>query len=170
MQYTKLGKSSLNVSRVCLGCMGFGDAAHGQHSWTLDEEDSRAIIRRALELGINFFDTAIVYQNGTSEQYLGRALRDFARREDVVVATKFPVLHPGGDRRRNQRAGACTAHAGQKPAKPGHGLRGPVHLPYVGLPDAALRNHGGAEQCRKSGQNTLHRHLQLLCLAAVQGQ
>lgn len=91
MQYTKLGKSSLNVSRVCLGCMGFGDAAHGQHSWTLDEEDSRAIIRRALELGINFFDTAIVYQNGTSEQYLGRALRDFARREDVVVATKFPV-------------------------------------------------------------------------------
>ena len=91
MQYTKLGKSSLNVSRVCLGCMGFGDAAHGQHSWTLDEEASRAIIRRALELGINFFDTAIVYQNGTSEQYLGRALRDFARREDVVVATKFPV-------------------------------------------------------------------------------
>ncbi len=91
MQYTRLGKSSLNVSRVCLGCMGFGDAAHGQHSWTLDEEASRAIIRRALELGINFFDTAIVYQNGTSEQYLDRALRDFARREDVVVATKFPV-------------------------------------------------------------------------------
>ena len=81
MQYTRLGKSSLNVSRVCLGCMGFGDAAHGQHSWTLDEESSRAIIRGALELGINFFDTAIVYQNGTSEQYLGRALRDFARRE-----------------------------------------------------------------------------------------
>ena len=91
MQYTKLGKSDLHVSRVCLGCMGFGDAAHGQHSWTLNEEASRAIIRRALEWGVNFFDTAIVYQNGTSEQYLGRALRDFARREDVVVATKFPV-------------------------------------------------------------------------------
>ena len=91
MQYTKLGKSDLHVSQVCLGCMGFGDAAHGQHSWTLDEEVSRAIIRRALEWGVNFFDTAIVYQNGTSEQYLGRALRDFARREDVVVATKFPV-------------------------------------------------------------------------------
>ena len=89
MQYTRLGKSSLNVSRVCLGCMGFGDAAHGQHSWTLDEEASRAIIRRALELGINFFDTAIVYQNGTSEQYLGRALNDFAKRDEVVVATKF---------------------------------------------------------------------------------
>ena len=91
MQYTKLGKTDLQVSRVCLGCMGFGDAAHGQHSWTLNEEASRDVIRRALELGVNFFDTAIVYQNGTSEQYLGRALKDFARREDVVVATKFPV-------------------------------------------------------------------------------
>ena len=91
MQYTKLGKTDLNVSRVCLGCMGFGDPAHGQHTWTLKEEASRGIIRRALELGVNFFDTAIVYQNGTSEQYLGRALKDFARREDVVVATKFPV-------------------------------------------------------------------------------
>ncbi len=91
MQYTKLGKTDLNVSRVCLGCLGFGDPAHGQHTWTLEEEASRGIIRRALELGVNFFDTAIVYQNGTSEQYLGRALKDFARREDVVVATKFPV-------------------------------------------------------------------------------
>ncbi len=91
MQYTKLGKTDLNVSRICLGCMGFGDPAHGQHTWTLEEEASRGIIRRALELGVNFFDTAIVYQNGTSEQYLGRALKDFARREDVVVATKFPV-------------------------------------------------------------------------------
>ena len=91
MQYTKLGKTDLNVSRVCLGCMGFGDPAHGQHTWTLEEEASRGIIRRDLELGVNFFDTAIVYQNGTSEQYLGRALKDFARREDVVVATKFPV-------------------------------------------------------------------------------
>ena len=91
MQYTKLGKTDLNVSRVCLGCMGFGDPAHGQHTWTLEEEASRGIIRRALELGVNFFDTAIVYQNGTSEQYLGRALKDFARRGDVVVATKFPV-------------------------------------------------------------------------------
>ena len=81
----------MHVSRICLGCMGFGDAAHGQHSWTLDEEASRGVIRRALELGVNFFDTAIVYQSGTSEQYLGRALKDFARREDVAVATKFPV-------------------------------------------------------------------------------
>lgn len=89
MKYTKLGNSQLRVSRICMGCMGFGDAANGQHSWTLDEEHSREIIKRGLELGINFFDTAIGYQSGTSEQYLGRALRDFAKREDVVVATKF---------------------------------------------------------------------------------
>ena len=89
MEYTKLGHSDLEVSRICLGCMGFGNAATGQHSWTVDEDTSRAIIKHALELGINFFDTAIAYQNGTSEEYLGRALRDFAEREDVVVATKF---------------------------------------------------------------------------------
>ena len=89
MKYTKLGNSDLNVSRVCMGCMGFGDAAHGQHTWTLDETHSREIIKHGLELGINFFDTAIAYQSGTSEQYLGRALKDFARRDDVVVATKF---------------------------------------------------------------------------------
>ena len=89
MEYTKLGKSDLMVSRICMGCMGFGDAKNGQHSWTLDEEHSREIIRRGLELGVNFFDTAIGYQSGTSEQYLGRALRDYAKREDMVVATKF---------------------------------------------------------------------------------
>ena len=89
MKYTKLGNSDLTVSRICMGCMGFGDAAHGQHTWTIDEEHSREIIRRGLDLGVNFFDTAIAYQSGTSEQYLGRALKDFAKREDVVVATKF---------------------------------------------------------------------------------
>ena len=91
MKITRLGNSDLKVSRICLGCMGFGDATRGQHSWTLNEADSRAVIRRALDSGINFFDTAIVYQGGTSEQYLGRALRDFARRDEVVIATKFPV-------------------------------------------------------------------------------
>ncbi len=89
MQYAKLGNSELMVSRICMGCMGFGDAQNGQHSWTLDEEHSREIIKHGLELGINFFDTAIGYQSGTSERYLGRALRDFAKRDEVVVATKF---------------------------------------------------------------------------------
>lgn len=72
-----------------MGCMGFGEAGKGQHTWTLDEEHSREIIRRGLELGVNFYDTAIAYQGGTSEQYLGRALRDYAKREEVVVASKF---------------------------------------------------------------------------------
>lgn len=89
MQYRELGVSGLNVSSICMGCMGFGEAGNGQHTWTIDEEHSREIIRRGLELGVNFFDTAIGYQNGTSEQYLGRALRDYARRDEVVVATKF---------------------------------------------------------------------------------
>lgn len=89
MEYVKLGGSAIDVSRICMGCMGFGDATNGQHSWTVDEDRSREIIKHGLDNGINFFDTAVGYQNGTSERYLGRALRDFADRDDVVVATKF---------------------------------------------------------------------------------
>ena len=89
MKYTRLGNSDLNVSRICMGCMGFGDSGRGQHSWTIDEEHTREIIKRGLELGVNFYDTAIAYQSGTSEQYVGRALRDFTKRDEVVVATKF---------------------------------------------------------------------------------
>ena len=89
MKYTKLGNSDLTVSRICMGCMGFGDAGNGQHSWTVDEAATREIVKHGLDCGINFFDTAIGYQSGTSERYLGRALRDFAKRDEVVVATKF---------------------------------------------------------------------------------
>lgn len=89
MKYTKLGSSDLNVSRICMGCMGFGDPQRGQHSWTIDEAHTREIIKRGLVLGVNFYDTAIAYQSGSSEQYVGRTLRDFAKREEVVVATKF---------------------------------------------------------------------------------
>ena len=91
MEFATLGSTDLRVSRVCLGCMGFGDPACGQHKWTLDEAGSRQIIHRALDLGINFFDTAVVYQGGTSEEYLGRAIRDFVPRREAVIATKFPV-------------------------------------------------------------------------------
>nr|WP_318711588.1 aldo/keto reductase [uncultured Treponema sp.] len=89
MKYAKLGKSDLTVSRICMGCMGFGDSSNGQHGWTLDESASREIIKYGLENGINFYDTAIAYQNGTSEQFVGRALRDFGKRDDFVIATKF---------------------------------------------------------------------------------
>jgi aryl-alcohol dehydrogenase-like predicted oxidoreductase len=88
MDYIKLGRSGLEVSRLCLGCMSFGVPERGLHPWTLNEEESRPYFRRALELGINFFDTATNYSDGTSEEITGRALREFARRDEVVVATK----------------------------------------------------------------------------------
>jgi aryl-alcohol dehydrogenase-like predicted oxidoreductase len=88
MKYTKLGHTGLDVSRICLGCMTYGIPERGTHPWTLDEEKSRPLIRRALEMGINFFDTANVYSDGTSEEFLGRAIRDFSKRDDVVIATK----------------------------------------------------------------------------------
>jgi 1-deoxyxylulose-5-phosphate synthase len=92
MQYTKLGKTGLDVSRLCLGCMTYGLPDRGTHAWTLDEEASRPFLRRALDLGINFFDTANSYSDGTSEEIVGRALREFAKRDEIVVATKvfFP--------------------------------------------------------------------------------
>jgi aryl-alcohol dehydrogenase-like predicted oxidoreductase len=89
MEYIRLGSTGMKVSRICLGCMGFGDATRWIHKWVLTEENSRPIIKKALELGINFFDTANVYSIGASEEILGRALKDFARRDEVIIATKL---------------------------------------------------------------------------------
>ena len=89
MEYARLGNTGMKVSRICLGCMGFGDATRWVHKWVLDEENSRPIIQKALELGINFFDTANIYSIGASEETLGRALKDFAKRDEVVIATKL---------------------------------------------------------------------------------
>jgi len=92
----KFGKTGLGVSRLCIGCMTYGIPDRGAHPWTLDEEKSRPLVRQALELGINFFDTANVYSDGTSEEILGRALKEFTRREDVVIATKVDGrMRPG---------------------------------------------------------------------------
>lgn len=88
MKYTRLGRTGLKVSRLCLGCMTYGIPDRGKHAWTLDEERSRPLIRQALESGINFFDTANAYSDGTSEEIVGRAIRDFARRDEIVLATK----------------------------------------------------------------------------------
>lgn len=88
MQYTRLGNTGMTVSRICLGCMTYGVPERGSHAWTLPEEESRPFLKRALELGINFFDTANTYSDGTSEEILGRAIRDFTDRESVVIATK----------------------------------------------------------------------------------
>ena len=96
MEYTRLGKSGLKVSRLCLGCMTYGVPERGGHPWSLNEERSRPFIARALELGINFFDTANAYSDGTSEEIVGRTLREMGQRDELVVATK--VFFPWRDR------------------------------------------------------------------------
>jgi aryl-alcohol dehydrogenase-like predicted oxidoreductase len=106
MKYTQLGKSNLQVSRIALGCMSYGNPKRGSHPWTLDEEQTRPFIKQALELGINFFDTANVYSDGSSEEIVGRALRDFAKREEIVVATKvfFPMTDGSNEGGLSRRA------------------------------------------------------------------
>jgi 1-deoxyxylulose-5-phosphate synthase len=96
MEYTKLGRTGLDVSRICLGCMSYGGGNQGNHAWSLGEEESRPFIKKALEAGINFFDTANRYSLGNSEEILGRAIKDFARRDEVVIATKvYGRMRPG---------------------------------------------------------------------------
>lgn len=126
MHYAKLGTSGIDVSRICLGCMGFGDSGNGQHAWTLGYDDSKTIIAQAMSEGITFFDTAMGYQNGTSEEYVGRALASLARREDVVVATKFVL-------------GSLHAPAGEMPSE--HGTES-VDAKVEHLLDASLARLG----------------------------
>src|SRR5271163_4135360 len=96
MEYIKLGRTGLEVSRICLGCMSYGGGNQGNHAWSLGEEESRPFIKRALEAGINFFDTANRYSLGKSEEILGRAIKDFTHRDDVVIATKVHArMRPG---------------------------------------------------------------------------
>ncbi|QHW34835.1 aldo/keto reductase (plasmid) [Paenibacillus rhizovicinus] len=96
MDYVKLGNTGMDVSRICLGCMSFGEVQPGGHQWVLNEESSRTIIKRALDLGINFFDTANIYAGGTSEEIVGRALKEYANRDEIVLATKvWGRMHQG---------------------------------------------------------------------------
>ncbi|MBC1553777.1 aldo/keto reductase [Listeria booriae] len=96
MEYVKFGNTGMDVSRICLGAMGFGDVEKWTHKWVLDEENSRPVIKKALDLGINFFDTANIYSMGESEKILGRALNDYANRDDIVLATKVhQIMRPG---------------------------------------------------------------------------
>jgi aryl-alcohol dehydrogenase-like predicted oxidoreductase len=96
MEYVKLGNTGMDVSRICLGCMSFGGGERSAFPWALDEEHSRPMIKKALDLGINFFDTANFYSYGTSEEITGRALMDFADRDEIVIATKvFFPMHEG---------------------------------------------------------------------------
>jgi 1-deoxyxylulose-5-phosphate synthase len=96
MEYTKLGNTGMDVSRICLGCMGFGEVVPGFHKWVVSEEESRVVIQKALDLGINFFDTANIYSAGTSEAFVGRALKELAKRDEIVLATKvWGKMHEG---------------------------------------------------------------------------
>ncbi|MBZ5760955.1 MULTISPECIES: aldo/keto reductase [Rhizobium] len=96
MDYVKFGPTGLEVSRICLGCMTYGEPDRGNHAWTMSEEASRPLLRQAVELGINFWDTANAYSDGSSEEIVGRAIKDFSRREDIVLATKvFNRMRPG---------------------------------------------------------------------------
>src|SRR5579863_1728479 len=119
MEYTKLGRTGLDVSRICLGCMSYGGGSRGNHAWSLGEDESRPFIKRALEAGINFFDTANRYSLGSSEQILGRAIKEFARRDEVVIATKV--------------------HGRMRPGPNGHGLSRKSILFEI---DASLRRLG----------------------------
>ena len=131
MDYVNLGKTGLKVSRICLGTLTFGDPK--QRAWAIPEEESRPIIQRAVDLGINFFDTADTYSNGASEEILGRALRDFTRRDEVVIATK--VFSSMGDKP-NQR-GLSRVHIlnaiDDFIAAAANGLCRPVPDPPLGL-------------------------------------
>jgi len=109
MEYTKLGNTGLDISRICLGCMSFGIPERGNHAWTLDEEASRPLIKQAVEAGITFFDTANVYSDGTSEEIVGRALADFTDRDQIVLATKVHgVMRPGPNGRGLSRKAILT--------------------------------------------------------------
>ena len=111
MDYVKLGSTGLDVSRICLGCMTFGIPDRGAHTWTLDEPRSRPLLRRAIELGINFFDTANSYSDGTSEEIVGRSLRDFGRRDEIVLATKvFNQMWSGPNVRLNPMRNSQKCH------------------------------------------------------------
>jgi aryl-alcohol dehydrogenase (NADP+) len=109
MKYVTLGRTGMYVSRICLGCMSFGEPGRGGHPWSLDEEASRPLIRRAIEAGINFFDTANVYSLGSSEEITGRALKDFAKRDEIVLATKVHgVMREGPNGRGLSRKAIMT--------------------------------------------------------------
>ncbi len=171
MQYTRLGKSDLLVSRICMGCMGFGDPSTGQHRWTLDETASRDIIRHALEQGINFYDTAIAYQNGSSERYVGRALREMAK-------TRGGGCWPPSFCPRNRRAD-CRGISGKQAiarplrpesAKPRDGLHRPLHLPHLGLQHPGYRRAEALHTAVTAGKVRAIGISTSLCLVTGEGE
>ena len=159
MDYVKLGRTGTDVSRLCLGCMTFGVPDRGTHPWTLDEEKSRPIMRRAVELGINFFDTANSYSDGTSEEITGRLLREFdASRRD---RRRHQGVLPDPARPERPRPGAQGHLPGDRrqPAPARHGLRRPLPDPSLGRPHADRGDARGAARRGQGRQGALHRRV-----------
>ncbi len=152
MDYARLGATGLEVSRICLGCMSYGDPDRGNHEWSLDEDEARPFIRRALEAGINFFDTANAYSAGSSEEIVGRALPTSASRDEVVLATKVHMPQRPGPNGGGLRRKAIMQRDRREPAPARHRLRRPLPDPPLGhhTPDrgdargAARRGEGRA--------------------------
>ena len=162
MDYVRLGRTGMQVSRICLGCMSYGQAKTPgllQWPWALSEEDGRPYIKRALEAGINFFDTANVYSNGESEEVLGRALRDFANRDEIVLATKVwgPVRR--GPERPRALTQAHSLGSGQEPSSSRYRLHRSLHHSPLRLRHAARGNARSAERRRARRQGPLSRRL-----------
>ena len=157
MEYVRFGQTGLTVSRLCLGCMTYGDP--GWREWVLDEEASRPFIREALERGINFFDTADMYSLGRSEEVVGRALKEMARRDEVVIATKvFNAMGP----KPNQQGPLAQAHHGgdRRLAEAArHRLRRPLHHPSLRPRDARRGDDRGALGRGEGRQGALSRRL-----------
>ena len=139
MEYVKLGRTGLDVSRVCLGCMSYGEPGRGGQPWSLPEEEARPFFARALELGINFFDTANIYSAGSSEEITGRALRDMANREEIVVATKLHGRMHDGPNGAGLSRKAVLAEIDNSLRRLGHGLRRPLPDPPLGPGHARSR-------------------------------
>ena len=126
MQYTQLGETGINISKICVGCMSFGKPGT-MHDWTLDEEETDAVVAHALDLGITFFDTANGYSDGTSEEYLGKALRKHTSRDRVIIASKVYFNEGRLSSKAIHREIEGDAHAA------GHGISGPLHHPQIRL-------------------------------------
>ena len=169
MDIVKFGRTGLEVSRLCLGCMSYGEPGRGTHPWTLPEADSRPFIRKALDLGINFFDTANVYSDGTSEEIVGRALKDFVPREEVVIATKVHGRMRPGPNGAGLSRKAILAEIDASLKRLGTDYVDLYQNPPLGLRHADRGDARGAERRGPRRQGALHRRLLDVRLAVRQG-
>ena len=159
MEYIKLGTTGLDVSPIAIGAMTYGEPDRGHPVWSLGETDARPLIRHALDAGINFFDTANMYSQGSSEEILGRALRDFANRDDVVIATKLRHPMRSGPNGKGLSRKAIMTEVEHSPHPPRHRLHRPLPDPPQRPHHAARGDPRGAPRPRQGRQGALPRRL-----------